>query len=120
MRPTIDDGALVVINLAAYGLRHRGGYLVRWRSPRTGDLVAVVAPGATTPSIKRCIAVAGERIETHSGVVETVPVDMIFVAGDNGAASIDSRRYGPVPVDAVIGSVGRFPGHGARIRGRGG
>lgn len=76
--------------------------------------------------IKRVIAVGGDTIEGRDGVVfvngeqidepyldpgiETssfgpvdVPVETIFVMGDNRNNSDDSRNFGPVPADTVVG-----------------
>ena len=76
--------------------------------------------------IKRVIAVAGDRVEGRDGRVyvngnpitepyltdgtitsdfspTTVPGGTIWVMGDNRGASGDSRRFGPVPVDEVVG-----------------
>jgi signal peptidase I len=33
----------------------------------------------------------------------TVPAGTVFLMGDNRADSIDSRAYGAVPVDEVVG-----------------
>jgi signal peptidase I len=35
----------------------------------------------------------------------TVPPDAVFVLGDNRAESIDSRIYGPIRVDDLVGRV---------------
>ena len=76
--------------------------------------------------IKRVIAVAGDTIEIADNVVlvngvaivepylsetavmadfgpEVVPAGHIFVMGDNRARSQDSRRFGAIPEDDVIG-----------------
>jgi signal peptidase I len=76
--------------------------------------------------IKRVIAVEGDRVEGRDGKVfvngeaidepyltdetitsdfspTTVPEGSIWVMGDNRGASGDSRRFGPVSVDEVIG-----------------
>jgi signal peptidase I len=34
-----------------------------------------------------------------------VPPGRVFVMGDNRADSVDSRTFGPVPLDAVAGQV---------------
>ncbi len=36
----------------------------------------------------------------------TVPRHQLFLTGDNRAESIDSRYFGPVSVNAAVGSVG--------------
>jgi signal peptidase I len=82
--------------------------------------------GGSQDFIKRVVAVGGDEIEGHSGKVfvngeeidepyladETqtgdfgslkIPEGMIFVMGDNRANSDDSRNFGPVPADAVVG-----------------
>ena len=41
---------------------------------------------------------------TYFGPV-TVPPDAIFVLGDNRSESIDSRTYGAVPLEDVVGRV---------------
>lgn len=82
--------------------------------------------GGEQDFIKRIIAVEGDTIEGRDGQVFVngeeveepylpdgittsefgpvdIPPDMIFVMGDNRGNSDDSRNFGPVPVDTVIG-----------------
>jgi signal peptidase I len=82
--------------------------------------------GGSQDYIKRVIGVGGDTIEGRDGKVfvngepidepylpdgtETsafgptdVPEGMIFVMGDNRGNSQDSRSFGPVPVDSVVG-----------------
>jgi signal peptidase I len=56
--------------------------------------------------IKRVAAVPGDRLPFDvpghpAGSI--VPADRLAVAGDNAAASIDSRQYGLVTFDQVVG-----------------
>ena len=41
---------------------------------------------------------------TYFGPV-TVPPDAVFVLGDNRSESIDSRTYGAIPLDELVGRV---------------
>jgi len=67
--------------------------VVRSTHPRPGDLVVVRPPGdARRVLVKRVSAVLG---------------DEVVVRGDNPEASTDSRDFGPVPRQAVVGRVVR-------------
>jgi len=62
---------------------------VRWLRPRPGDLAVLADPREPSRlTVKRVVDVAGGRAT---------------VAGDNAAASADSRDYGPVPRHHVWG-----------------
>jgi signal peptidase I len=92
MMPAIRPGAVLLVNRLAYGLRlpWTGDWLLRWSRPKTGDTVVFYTPLGEL-AVKRC----GRLIE-----------DERFLAlGDNSVDSFDSRSYGPVPVDHIIGKV---------------
>ena len=82
--------------------------------------------GGEQDYVKRVMAVGGDTIESREGVVfvndeaveepylpegvvtsdfppQQVPEGQIFVMGDNRGSSDDSRNFGPVPDDEVVG-----------------
>ncbi len=112
--------------------RHGDRVLVRRRPSRgvrAGQIVVVDLPESVRPLppgippaealrqrrvIKRVAAVAGDA--TPAGVVHApapVPSGRMVLLGDNPLASGDSRQYGAVPLDAVVGVVLRRMGGSA-------
>jgi signal peptidase I len=92
MSPSIKPGTVLVVNRLVYGFRlpWSGEYLVRWSAPEPGDVVIFYTPQGMI-AVKRC----GEVLGTGE-----------FVAlGDNSLQSFDSRSYGPVRTDSIIGKV---------------
>ncbi len=75
MLPTLRPGD----RLAVIGVRPRPGHLVVLRDPRQPERLLV----------KRCTAIDGS--------------DGVRVEGDNPVHSTDSRHFGPVPTDLVLG-----------------
>ncbi len=70
--------------------------------PRRGSIVVFREPGTDTLAIKRVAARPGDRIRISQGILHLAP-DEAWLLGDNLGPSVDSRRYGPVPVDALVG-----------------
>ncbi|MBD3292504.1 MAG: signal peptidase I [Armatimonadia bacterium] len=118
MNPTLQIGDYYVLRVDAYN----GD-----RKPRRGDIVVFDRPGQGT-FIKRVIAVAGDEVGiglgrvwlngswleepylkeepvTERSMATHVPDGHLFVLGDNRNKSEDSRDYGPIPVDNVMGKV---------------
>jgi signal peptidase I len=92
MLPAIKPGTILVISRAAYGFRPPWSdtYLLRWSSPKIGEVVVFTTPPGTI-AVKRCAQMMGGG--------------NFFALGDNSLESYDSRSYGPVPVDHIIGKV---------------
>lgn len=92
-----------------------------------GDIVTFPSPQDGTPTIKRVVAVGGQRVAIRDAelvvdeqVVDepyvdhasidgvyfgpvTVPVGTVFVMGDHRETSIDSRSYGPIRTADIEG-----------------
>ena len=116
MAPHISSGEYVLVNTFAY----------KFAAPKRGDIVAFRHDdGARAVYIKRVIGLPGDRIRVDGGVVSIdgtalpepyvrfpdrrsfaqvlVPAGDVYVLGDNRAGSEDSRLFGPVPDDKLIG-----------------
>jgi signal peptidase I len=92
MEPAIENGSVLIISRMRYGLRlpWRQKYIVRWAQPKPGEVVVFYTPTGEL-AVKRCTSL------TEWG--------SFYAKGDNENASYDSRAYGPVPLDNIIGKV---------------
>ena len=115
MEPNLHTAQRLLIEKLSY----------RLSQPVRGDIVVVDVPSSEVPLIKRVIGLPGETVtvtrntlyidglpvsETYLGDIlqrdfgpVRVPDDHIFVMGDNRPFSNDSRSFGAVPVEDVIG-----------------
>jgi signal peptidase I len=116
MAPHIASGEIVLINTIVY----------RMHPVTRGDIIAFHHDGPTPETyIKRVIGLPGDRIRIDRGKVfvngtpldepyvryadsrsfpeVTVPEGSLYVLGDNRADSDDSRFWGFVPENAVLG-----------------
>lgn len=116
MEPLIHSGEYVLINTLAY----------RIATPRRGEIVAFRHEGdAREVFIKRIVGLPGDRIRIDRGRVYvngtkldepyvrdaddrslpeiTVPSSSVYVLGDNRANSEDSRSFGAVSEESLIG-----------------
>jgi signal peptidase I len=128
MEDTLLVGDFLFANKFVYGAKLPlvNAHLPAVREPRAGDIIIFKYPGdRKTDYIKRCVAVAGQTVELQGtnlyvdGVLQdeeyakyfhgstfgpyTVPAGHIFVMGDNRDNSADSRVWGPLDTNLVLG-----------------
>lgn len=115
MEPNLHTDMRLVVEKVSYKLH----------SPERGDIVVLRLRAGDELLIKRVIALPGEEVAIHDGQVfidgepleepyldqetrgnlapRVVPPLHVFVMGDNRRASNDSRSFGPVHVDNILG-----------------
>lgn len=124
MEPSFYEHDYLIIDELSY----------RFRDPARGEIIVFNAPGITKDHyLKRIIGLPGERIKIEGGKViiynndnpqgmvmneayiegDATPgsvsislgVNQYFVMGDNRNASYDSRNFGPIDRDTLVGRV---------------
>ena len=88
MLPTLRAGDRLIVDRRAY---RRG-------TPRTGEIVVLADPDAPERWLVKRIAAVGPATDP-----EVVPAGAVFVLSDAPGTGRDSRRFGPVPVDRLLG-----------------
>jgi len=118
MEPTLVEGDRVLVSRLSY----------HFRDPERGDIIVFQPPGYqdSEPFIKRVVAVAGDTVSVHNGALwingeaqdepylkeypilddypeVTIAPGYVWAMGDNRNNSGDSRVFGPVSEEAIIG-----------------
>jgi signal peptidase I len=116
MQPSLFAGDRLLVRRGTRGL-HAGCVVVveqpmvgkGWWRPGGRRPTVGWRRGAGVWSVKRVVAVAGDPVpydripRLGGGPDSLVPAGHLVVLGDNPAASFDSRSYGYVPADRVLG-----------------
>ena len=124
MTPAFESGDYLIIDEISY----------RFQDPQRGEVIVFRYPNNPSQRyIKRIIGLPGETLEIKDGTVTisdqkephvldesdylssdiftpgemliSLAEDEYFVLGDNRRASADSRRWGPLPRESIIGKV---------------
>ena len=119
MEPGLRAGEHVLVDKLTY----------RTRRPRRDELIVFPQPGDGQLAVKRVVGLPGDSVALEDGVLvvndavrhesyvdhrtvdsvyfgpKIIPPGTVFVMGDNRGPSIDSRDYGPVAVDSIVGRV---------------
>ncbi|HWV22838.1 MAG TPA: signal peptidase I [Thermomicrobiales bacterium] len=133
MSPALANGERLFVNRAAYSSIPIPGVgdVHPFSTPRRGDIVVLDSDKTDrhSPYIKRIVGLPGEKVSFTDGLVlidgtplvedyidgaitactrrlycaVTVPPGYVYVLGDNRTDSEDSRVFGPVPIDDLVG-----------------
>lgn len=130
MTPNLDNEQMLLVNRNAYqSVDWQGNTFYPFDPPERGDIVVFNPPTESDkPYIKRIIGLPGDEVTFNNGQVFVnghmleedyiedrtrcqrtdfcdviVPEGQIFVLGDHRSNSSDSRVFGPVPIENVIG-----------------
>ena len=133
MRMTLIEGDRLMVNKLRYGPRipFTSKRIKGFSELKRGDIIVFIYPGDQKRDfIKRLIAFEGEMVEIRRGdiyidgkliedakiknftyyargpygsVAYKVPEGHVFVLGDNSASSHDSRFWGSVPNENIVG-----------------
>ncbi len=80
MAPSLQDGKLVILDKVSY----------KFRSPKAGEVVVAHTPLG---------------IEVVKRIIKETAPGKYWLEGDNKEASTDSREFGPVGQEAIVGRV---------------
>jgi signal peptidase I len=130
MLPNLTNDEMLLVNRNAYQhVAINGGDFYPFDPPERGDVIVFDPPNnSDKPYIKRIIGLPGEEVTFGDGHVfingtmleedyitdrtrcgptdkcdVVVPEDSVFVLGDNRRNSLDSRRFGSVPIKDIVG-----------------
>lgn len=101
MEPTIAAGDWLLVDPTT----------ARW--PRRGSIVAFLEPDSGALAIKRVTATPGERVPFEGGYLELADDEAWLTAdatAETSAAAglgepVDSHRFGPVPLESLVGRI---------------
>ena len=92
MLPTLKNNSMIIVDQ----------YLYKLFTIKKEDILIFRVENEEV--IKRIHGLPGETIETKERQL-TLKKDEIYVLGDNPKESIDSRMYGPLKINNIVGKI---------------
>jgi len=125
MEPTFASGDYILTSKVSYKIgQPKRGEVIVFHSPKNPDIEYIKRiiglPGDTVLIQNSQVFVNNAQINepyisaattlweggfVKEGVPVTIPKGFLFVMGDNRPRSSDSREFGPIPIESVIGQV---------------
>ncbi|AYE36726.1 signal peptidase I [Borrelia turcica IST7] len=127
MLPILIEKNWIISNNLAYGIKlgNRGKYMVLWNTPKKNDMVIIKDPITRKASVKKIFAIPGEPFtrvqkniisidnlnfnikEKHLDMLKntSIPKNYYLVIGENKQVSLDSREYGFININSIIGKI---------------
>ncbi|QMU99599.1 signal peptidase I [Borrelia sp. A-FGy1] len=127
MLPILIEKSWIISNNLAYGIKlgSKGKYMILWNTPKKNDMVIIKDPITRKTSVKKIFAIPGKpfrRIqkniisidnlnfninEKHLSILKSksIPKNYYLVIGENKQVSLDSREYGFININNIIGKI---------------
>ncbi|ATQ15202.2 Signal peptidase IB [Borrelia miyamotoi] len=128
MSPILLEQDWIINNKLAYGIRlnNKDAYIILWNTPKKNEMVLIKDPITQKISVKKIFAIPGEKfIKLEKNVISIhnlnfkidekqhlkklesryIPKDYYLVIGENRQVSLDSREYGFINMNDIIGKI---------------
>jgi signal peptidase I len=93
MDPTLHPGQVLLVSLQSYS----------FTTPQKGDIIIIAYEGnRTVRFVKRVAGVPGDTVMVNFEPI-TLKADEYYILGDNAPHSTDSRTFGPIRSEQIIG-----------------
>ncbi|WP_445435883.1 signal peptidase I [Candidatus Borreliella tachyglossi] len=127
MLPILLEKNWIISNNLAYGIRLSGKekYIVLWVTPKKNDMIIIKDPITNKISVKKIFAIPGENfIKLQKNIIRvanlnfnidekhlqklqntSIPNNYYLVIGENRQVSLDSREYGFIDINNIVGKI---------------
>ncbi|AWG42654.1 signal peptidase I [Candidatus Borreliella tachyglossi] len=127
MLPILLEKNWIISNNLAYGIRLNGKekYILLWVTPKKNDIIIIKDPITNKISVKKIFAIPGENfIKLQKNIIRvanlnfnidekhlqklqntSIPNNYYLVIGENRQVSLDSRDYGFIDINNIVGKI---------------